>query len=295
MQADVVEHFRRGKVLRISADNCFAMLTVVWIEDEVTDDFHQPRLGKSTFHHRKQGAYSIGDLVFIIRLIPCIEILVRREDSAHLGIGAVADNRQTAILQKLRYISRISNGNLLPGIMYGLALFDSSLELKDGNRDTIYEDQHVGSSQRTILNAVLVYYLEDVLVWVFEIDVLDMQSGFCGIFANKIEAFVNEPKCLAVSFIQRIVADMFEFIDYGLDFGFRKSSISVVLAQIVANVPFNENVFKSTMHRFAVDVVIILVLEQLYNCQLKLFFCEFSSYELCFHALSLSLCFACFF
>lgn len=74
-----------------------------------------------------------------------------------------------------------------------------------------YEDQHVGSSQRTILNAVLVYYLEDVLVWVFEIDVLDMQSGFCGIFANKIEAFVNEPKCLAVSFIQRIVADMFEF------------------------------------------------------------------------------------
>lgn len=101
MPFDVVEHFPGSKELRITADDGFAFLAVIGIENEIPQKLCHTVFRKSTGNHGEQRTDAVGHLVRIVCLVPCVVIGIGREDAAHLGIGTITDYRQEAILHQL--------------------------------------------------------------------------------------------------------------------------------------------------------------------------------------------------
>ena len=140
MFPDVIEHLVCAKELWIAADNRLILFAVIRIEDEVSKDLQHTILCKSSLNHGQQRADTVGNLVGVIRLIPRVIELVRREDASEPGVGPITDDREEAILHELGNVTGVTDGNLLPSVMDSSVLFDSRFELADRNRDAV--DKH---------------------------------------------------------------------------------------------------------------------------------------------------------
>lgn len=163
--------------------------------------------------------------------------------------------------------------------MNRLVFLDCGLELADAYRYAIDEDQQIRSAQPIALNRVLVHNPEDVILWMIEINVVDVQGNIIDVIPDEIEPLHNKPKGLTVRIVKGRRGNQCQHGDDLLHLHIAEVLVRILPVQECAQIVFKKDVFKTAVNIFAVCIFVSLHLEKLYYGMLQFIFCKFAFFE----------------
>ena len=199
---DVITQLSCGKELWIAADDFGGIILIGWVWEVniVSQNFQNTLWTQCALHQSFQGIQALTCLVFVLHLLPLIEIFKWRKRCTQFCLCSIADNSQNAIFHQIRDVAHIASANLGMGIINRGIYLGRILQLDDTDWNTIHKEHHVWA---TVLASLLHYKLvdtaEDITLRALEIDVLQLKrQTFC---RSIIIAVTIEIECVLESII----------------------------------------------------------------------------------------------
>ena len=159
------------KKLRIAADDLHlaAVVDTILKIDVIPEDLQ--KTGRTinavdqSFGFRKRQR---RDFVAILHTPPCVEMLIRGTHRAKAGLDPIGDAGKGAVVQQVRDVPPVANGDLLPSIVNGRIGGSWVFQFNNAQRHSVHEQQNVRAaglflSVVGVLHNKLVHSPENVL------------------------------------------------------------------------------------------------------------------------------------